>query len=83
MVNELRAAFRDMFGERLGGDLPPDDDVVFGGGNRYGLDSMDTLRFVSALLPLYGDKVYDLKVEDVTSLQSIYEQLQGTAEASR
>lgn len=74
-MDVLRKTFLEMFGERTGGAAPDDDTVVFGSGNGYGLESMDTLRFVSALLPAYGDKVYDLKVEGITSLRSVHEQL--------
>lgn len=73
-MDDLRALFMDVFGERVPGP-PADDDIVFGRDSRFNLQSMDTLRFASALLPRYGDKVYDIRVEDVSSLRSIHEQL--------
>ncbi|MBT2364802.1 hypothetical protein J7E88_05575 [Streptomyces sp. ISL-10] len=76
-MDVLRKTFLDLFSERSGGAVPDDDSVVFGSDSTYGLESMDTLRFVSALLPLYGDKVYDLKVEGITSLRSVHDQLAG------
>ncbi|MFE1961336.1 hypothetical protein [Streptomyces sp. NPDC059479] len=75
-MDQLREIFLGLFGERTGGEAPGDDDVVFGRDSRYGLESMDTLRFASALLPVFGDAVYDLKVENVSSLRSIHDQLQ-------
>ncbi|MFF0630064.1 hypothetical protein [Streptomyces sp. NPDC004296] len=74
-MDQLRAIFLGLFGERTGGEVPDDDAVVFGRDSLYGLESMDTLRFASALLPAFGDKVYDLKVEDVSSLRSVHDQL--------
>ncbi|MEV5354478.1 hypothetical protein AB0N88_25165 [Streptomyces sp. NPDC093516] len=74
-MDELRKIFLTLFGERSGGEAPGDDTVVFGRDSAYGLESMDTLRFASALLPVFGDKVYDLKVEDVSSLRSVHDQL--------
>lgn len=76
-MEKLREVFVELFGERLGGKHPDDDTIVFGGAGKYDLESMDTLRFVSALLPLYGDKVYDLKVEDLSTLRSVHAQLEG------
>ncbi|MFF5566321.1 hypothetical protein ACFY7Z_07125 [Streptomyces sp. NPDC012623] len=75
-MDELRDIFLTLFGERSGGQVPGDDTVIFGRDSQYGLESMDTLRFASALLPVFGDKVYDLRVEDVSSLRSVHDQLQ-------
>ncbi|MCX4673511.1 hypothetical protein OG453_43920 [Streptomyces sp. NBC_01381] len=76
-MEKLREVFVSMFEDRVGDHGPADDTVVFGSESAYGLESMDTLRFVSALLPLYGDRVYDLKVEGITTLQALHEQLAG------
>ena len=75
-MDVLRKTFLELFEQRLDGAVPDDDSVVFGSGSTYGLESMDTLRFVSALLPLYGDKVYDLQVEGISSLRSVHDQLE-------
>ncbi|MFJ2753718.1 hypothetical protein [Streptomyces sp. NPDC087297] len=75
-MDVLRKTFLELFEQRLDGAAPDDDSVVFGSGSTYGLESMDTLRFVSALLPLYGDKVYDLQVEGISSLRSVHDQLE-------
>ncbi|WP_043635876.1 hypothetical protein [Nonomuraea candida] len=76
-MDELRKLFLSLFADLTAGETPDDDTVVFGRDSEYGLESIDTLRFASALLPVYGDKVYDLKVENVSSLRSIYDQLQA------
>ncbi|MQS34650.1 hypothetical protein [Streptomyces katsurahamanus] len=76
-MDELRKVFMDLFGDRLDGEVPDDEALVFGSGNKYGLESMDTMRFASALLQPFGDKVYDLKVENFTTLRSIHDQLQN------
>ncbi|MFE3070692.1 hypothetical protein [Streptomyces sp. NPDC059247] len=76
-VEELRKVFMDLFADRFGGEAPGDEDVVFGSGNTYGLESLDTMRFASALLQTFGDKVYDLKIENFTTLRGIHEQLQN------
>lgn len=73
----MQEKFVELFENRIGGDEPKLDDVVFGSGNKYGLESMDILRFVSALLPIYGDKVYDLKVEEITTLRHVHDQLEA------
>ncbi|MFF3400319.1 hypothetical protein ACFYW6_17520 [Streptomyces sp. NPDC002659] len=75
-MDVLRKTFLELFEQRLDGAVPDDDSVVFGSASTYGLESMDTLRFVSALLPLYGDKVYDLQVEGISSLRSVHDQLE-------
>ncbi|MER7735985.1 hypothetical protein ABTX80_34420 [Streptomyces erythrochromogenes] len=75
-MDVLRKTFLELFEQRLDGAVPDDDSVVFGSGSTYGLESMDTLRFVSALLPLYGEKVYDLQVEGISSLRSVHAQLE-------
>ena len=75
-MDVLRKTFLELFEQRLDGAVPDDDSVVFGSTSTYGLESMDTLRFVSALLPLYGDKVYDLQVESISSLRSVHDQLE-------
>lgn len=75
-MDVLRKTFLELFEQRLDGAVPDDDSVVFGSESTYGLESMDTLRFVSALLPLYGDKVYDLQVEGISSLRSVHDQLE-------
>ncbi|GES33671.1 hypothetical protein AB0G60_26875 [Streptomyces angustmyceticus] len=75
-MDELHKAFLELFGERFGGEVPDDHSVVFGPDNKYGLESMDTMRFASALMPHFGDKVYDLKVEDFSTLRSVHDQLQ-------
>ncbi|MFJ2606863.1 hypothetical protein ACIO13_18070 [Streptomyces sp. NPDC087425] len=75
-MDVLRKTFLELFEQRLDGAVPGDDSVVFGSESTYGLESMDTLRFVSALLPLYGDKVYDLQVEGISSLRSVHDQLE-------
>ncbi|KIZ19535.1 hypothetical protein [Streptomyces natalensis] len=76
-MEKLCEVFVSLFKDRVGDIHPDGDTVVFGSESAYGLESMDTLRFVSALLPLYGDKVYDLEVEGVSTLKGLYEQLQG------
>ncbi|MFA7765869.1 hypothetical protein ACGFNX_23800 [Streptomyces sp. NPDC048723] len=75
-MDELRHIFLDLFGDRFDSEIP-DDAIVFGPDSGYGLDSMDTMRFASVLLRHFGDKVYDLKVENFRSLQSIHDQLQN------
>lgn len=76
-MDELRNVFMNLFGDRLDGKIPDDEDVLFGPGSAYGLESMDTMRFASALLQPFGDQVYDLKVEEFTTLRSINDQLQN------
>ena len=76
-MSQLQDIFSTLFADRLVEAGPPEmDTVVFGGDSRYGLESMVTLRFMSALLPVYGDKVYDLQVEEFTTLRSVHDQLQ-------
>ncbi|GAA1542736.1 hypothetical protein GCM10009730_59730 [Streptomyces albidochromogenes] len=74
-MDELRKVFMDLFADKFSGEVPDDDAVVFGAGSKYGLESMDTMRFASALLQPFGDKVYDLKVENFTTLRGIHDQL--------
>ncbi|CAM4068174.1 hypothetical protein GCM10009799_46700 [Nocardiopsis rhodophaea] len=76
-MEELQKIFSRLFAERTGGETPDADTVVFGADSTYGLESMETLRFVSELLPTYGDKVYDLRVEEMTTLRSVHDQLKG------
>lgn len=73
--SKLLEVFLHVFPDRVS-EPPKPDDIVFGRDSIYGLESMDTLRFASALLPVYGDKVYDIRIEDVTSLASLSRQLQ-------
>lgn len=75
-MEKLRTLFMTMFEGRIDDAGPDADDVVFGSHSRYALESMDTLRFVSALLPVFGDRVYDLKIEEITTLGNIDRQLQ-------
>ncbi|WP_017622813.1 hypothetical protein [Nocardiopsis chromatogenes] len=76
-MDELQKIFARLFESRLEGGPPGPDTTVFGPDSTYALESMETLRFVSELLPLYGDSVYDLKVEELTTLRSVHEQLGG------
>lgn len=74
-MDELRDIFLRLFADKVSLSTVDPDAVVFGPANTLGLASMETLRFVAALLPLYGDRVYDLKVEEITTLRSVYDQL--------
>jgi acyl carrier protein len=76
VMDQLEKIFVELFEDRLqGGERLDADAVVFGRSSAYGLESMDTLRFMAALLPVYGDRVYDLKIENFSTLRSVRDQL--------
>jgi acyl carrier protein len=69
--NEVRAIFAKVYNLSEPADQVGPDEPLFGPDSQYGLDSLDTLRLISALQERYHFDVAACEVDTFRSIRSI------------
>lgn len=75
MLDELQALYVELYELDVApADVSPDESL-FGLGTRFGLDSMDTLRFIAVLHSRYDFDLGTMKTETFRTFRSIEQAL--------
>ncbi|GAB3442061.1 hypothetical protein GCM10027570_08950 [Streptomonospora sediminis] len=81
MANDVKRLFVEVYKIDLHPDEIADDEPLFGLSSRFGLDSMDTLRFISELHERYGLDIAATNTDSFRTMARIAETVDADATA--
>ncbi|MBX9391081.1 phosphopantetheine-binding protein [Streptomonospora nanhaiensis] len=81
MINDIRKLFVQVYQLDVRPEEVAADEPLFGLSSRFGLDSMDTLRFISELHERYGLDIASTNTDSFRTLARIVETLDADSAA--